>query len=170
MKFLVDLPLGGLARWLRLCGLDAELRDLAPGPGKSQPPPVPGAVLLTRRAGLLRSGRPDLLGLTANDPEGQLGEVVQRLGLTPDDLAPLSRCGECNDRLAPLPREAALGLVPDHVFHTQPQFFQCPRCRRLFWPGSHPARITAKIEEIFRIPEKRPLHHHLSRKGAPYGL
>ena len=45
-------------------------------------------------------------------------------------------CPECMDLLADyvdcsLPRDQAQGLVPEHVFHTQQQFHQCPRCRGL---------------------------------------
>jgi len=64
----------------------------------------------------------------------------------------VSRCGECNDLLAPIPREQALGLVPDHVFQTQAEFFQCPRCGRVYWPGSHQARIWAELDQV--IPEQ----------------
>ena len=43
MKFLVDQPLGGLAKWLRFCGFDATLRcaliRISPGACR---PPVPG--------------------------------------------------------------------------------------------------------------------------------
>jgi uncharacterized protein with PIN domain len=145
MRFLVDLPLKGLAKWLRLCGLDAAVINFSAQ--KDLPSPAPGTYLITRQAGHRRFHREDLLVLAANDPESQVAEVFRRLKLSGRDLAPLSRCGECNDLLMPVPRETALGLVPDHVFHTQDKFFQCPGCGRLYWPGSHPARIIAKIQE-----------------------
>lgn len=147
MRFLVDLPLGGLARWLRLCGLDATVTSFS-AQRTDLPAPAPETYLVTRQAGYRHLQRDDLLVLAANDPEGQLAEVFRRLNLSRRNLAPLSRCGECNDLLAPVPRETALEVVPDHVFHTQAEFFQCPRCGRIYWPGSHPARITAKLEEV----------------------
>jgi uncharacterized protein with PIN domain len=88
-----------------------------------------------------------LLIITAAAPEGQLAEVVSRLGIKRRDLNLLSRCGQCNALLVPIPREQALGLVPEHVFHTQEQFHQCPRCRQVFWPGSHLRGILAKLLE-----------------------
>ncbi len=65
MKFLVDLPLGGLAKWLRFCGFDADCRRLGPeltgrrrallsSPGKSC---------------LKRLARPDLVFVTASETE-----------------------------------------------------------------------------------------------------
>jgi len=169
MRFVADLALGRLAKWLRLCGFDAAVRALPPVPS-SLPPPAPGTVLLTRQAGWGPSPREDVLVLTANDPGEQLAEVLRRLKLTRRDLAPLSRCGECNEPLAPVSRETAQGLVPDHVFHTQGEFFQCPRCQRLYWPGSHPPRITAKLKEILKGKARpRPVRSH-PRKGASHGV
>jgi|UniRef100_A0A7V6DPQ3 uncharacterized protein with PIN domain len=150
MKFLVDQPLAGLARWLRLCGFDAAVINFSLR--KTLPSPAPETYLITRQAGFHQRQREDLLVLAANNPEGQVAEVFRLLKLSRRDLAPLSRCGECNDLLVPVRREAALGLVPDHVYHTQATFFQCPSCKRLYWPGSHPARIIARIQEAIADP------------------
>lgn len=169
MKFLVDLPLRGLAKWLRLGGFDAEVENFS-SYGAVLPEPVIGRYLLTRQAKYRRPPREDLLILEANDPKDQLAEVFRRLNLSRQDLAPLSRCGECNDLLAPVPRETALGLVPDHVFQTQTEFFQCPRCRRLYWPGSHQARIIAALHQIIPEQEGDMTVRTSSRKGAPYGV
>ena len=147
MKFLVDRPLGGLAKWLRLAGLDAMVTSFSTQRALL-PAPVPGTHLLTRQEGLRNLHRADLLVLETNTPDDQLAEVFRRLKLSRRDLKPLSRCGECNELLTPVPRETALGEVPDHVFHTQGKFFQCPRCRRFYWPGSHPARIAAKLRDL----------------------
>ena len=155
MRFLVDQPLAGLAKWLRLCGLSATVTNFSVQ--KDLPKPAPGTYLITRQVRFRQHQRHDLLVLAANDPEDQVAEVFRRLKLSGQDLAPLSRCGECNDLLVPVPRETALGLVPDHVFHTQEKFFQCPGCGRLYWPGSHPARIIAKIREAVVNPQA-PVH------------
>lgn len=169
MKFLVDLPLQGLAKWLRLCGLDASVKSFSSFK-EGLPAVVSGTFLLTRLTGYRHLKREDLLVLGSNDLEGQLVELFRRLKLTRRDLAPLTRCGECNDLLVPVPRETALGLVPDHVFHTQAEFVQCPRCRRLYWPGSHPARITAKLRQVLQELEGPQSAPNPIRKGASHGV
>ena len=169
MRFLVDLPLRGLAKWLRLAGLDAMVTSFSTRRA-DLPAPVLGTYLVTRQAGFRRLQRDDLLVLETNDPEDQLAETFRRLKLRRRDLSPLSRCGECNDPLTPVPRELALGVVPDHVFHTQAKFFQCPRCRRLYWPGSHPARIAAKLQQmLLEVDGDRPASTP-SRKGVSHGV
>lgn len=169
MRFTVDTPLKGLAKWLRLCGFDATIKAFASA-RTSLPPWAPGTYFLTRRAGFQGLKRPDVLVLTADDPEGQLAEIFGRLELSRGDLAPLKRCGDCNDLLVQVPRETALGLVPDHVFHTQAKFFQCPRCQRLYWPGSHPARILKRLEAALKGKASRRSLRPPTRKGASHGV
>ncbi len=146
MKFLVDLPLGGLTKWLRFCGFDADTRRLS----ADLPPPTPEAFILTRQASLKRLRRPDLVFITAPDPESQLQEVCRLLKISPRQLQPLSRCSRCNERLLPVPRDQVPGRVPEHVFHYHDQFFECPRCRRLFWPGSHLTAILTTLQESLK--------------------
>src|SRR5512135_3057431 len=105
MKFLVDLPLGGLAKWLRFCGFDAESRRLA----GDLPPPETGTCILTRQESLKRLDRPDLLLVNSETPEEQLREVFHHLNISAPQLQPLSRCSRCNEPLAPIPREQAQG-------------------------------------------------------------
>jgi uncharacterized protein with PIN domain len=144
VKFLVDQPLGGLAKWLRFSGFDAEVRRLSPA---ALPPPAADTYLLTRRAPPARLQRPDLLVLSAAGPREQLAEVLKLLHIPPSRLKPLSRCSRCNEPLRPLPREQVRGRVPEHVFHYQSQFYECPCCQRLFWPGSHLPGLSRPLGE-----------------------
>ncbi len=147
MKFLVDQPLGGLAKWLRFCGFDATLMRLTPDQPATLPLPRPRTHILTRQAACQRLKRPDFLVLAAPDPASQLAEVLQRLHLSAHHLKPLTRCGHCNDFLAPLERDLVQGRVPEHVFLTHVQFYECPRCRRVYWPGSHTRGITGTLRD-----------------------
>ena len=147
MKFVVDLPLAGLAKWLRFCGFDAGVQRLSLSVPQELPPPVSGAYLLTRQQAFALLKREDILVLSALDPETQLAEVIQRLKITRGQLHLLTRCGQCNEILVSIPRDQALGLVPEHIFLTQQQFHQCPQCRQIFWPGSHLQGIMARVLE-----------------------
>ena len=68
MKFLVDQSLGGLVKWLR--GWPGSMRPTGKPSRRPKPPslpaPVPETYLLTRREGLRRLNRDDLLVLEAN--------------------------------------------------------------------------------------------------------
>ena len=147
MKFLVDQPLGGLAKWLRFCGFDTALVRLTLDKPKCWPPPHPQTHILTRQAAAAFLKRPDLLVLAADEPEAQLEEVIRRLHILPRQLTPLSRCSHCNDPLIPVDRDLVQGRVPEHVFHYHRQFSECPRCHRVYWPGSHIRGITGTLRE-----------------------
>ena len=147
MKFLVDQPLGGLAKWLRFCGFDATLMRLAPDkPGSLAAPPAPDPYP-DPAGGLPASQAAGSLVLAAPEPEGQLTEVIRRLHLTPRHLKPLTRCRHCNDPLAPLSREQAQSRVSEYVFQHHRRFYECPRCHRVYWPGSHLQGITAALRD-----------------------
>jgi uncharacterized protein len=146
MKFLVDLPLGGLAKWLRFCGFDAENRRL----GAELPPPAPDTCILTRQESFKGLTRADLVFVTAAEPEAQLQEVLGQLKISPRQIRPLSRCSRCNDRLLPVPQEQVQGRVPEHVFHYHDQFWECPGCHRVFWPGSHLPAILKTLQKSLK--------------------
>lgn len=147
MKFLVDLQLAGLAKWLRFCGFDTEPLRLSRTDPKSLPPPHPDTYILTRQETFKGLARPDLLIITATQPVAQLEETLRRLRVSRRDLSPLSRCSRCNDPLTPVHRDRVQGRVPEHIFHYHQQFYECPRCHRLFWPGSHLKGICERIGE-----------------------
>jgi hypothetical protein len=143
MRFLVDQPLGGLAKWLRFCGFDAAVRRLSP----PLPSPAPETYLLTSRPSLKKPDRPDVLVLVGAHPRQQLQEVLERLAISPDRHKVLTRCSRCNETLAPVGRDEVQGRVPEHVYHHHEEFYECPRCRRLFWPGSHLKGIAGTLEK-----------------------
>lgn len=147
MKIAADNMLGRLAVWLRLLGLDTVY--LVGGPKT----PLPDRVLITRRTDRPHqprlSGWPRVIRLKENSTLDQLRESVAALGLTPADAAPLTRCSRCNEPLAPLERGAAFGRVPEFVFENQSEFFACPSCGRVYWPGTHLDRMMAVIHGLW---------------------
>lgn len=149
MKFVVDQTLGKLAKWLRLCGYDAAPIRLSGQDVKSWPPPAAGTVILTRKtAARDRTDRRDLMLVMADTPEKQLSEIFTRLQLPREELHPLNRCSRCNQVLSPVPKEVAMGRVPEYVLHKTTQFYECPSCRQLFWAGSHHDKILEKIKTL----------------------
>lgn len=146
-RFACDAMLGGLARWLRAAGYDAfwkegiddwELVRLAMREGR---------VLLTSdtgisRIGIVRDGEvPSLFVPHGLGKTEQLAFVRERLSLplrTP-------RCMACGGSLAEVPREAVETRVPARTFAWQQHFYECDRCGRLFWQGTHWRRIAATL-------------------------
>ena len=148
-RFLVDRMLGKLAKWLRVLGYDTVYLKRA-GDEEILTGLKEGRILITRN----RRGHPWLkwgrvLVINANDPQEQLQQVVQQLGMQMVEAALFSRCLECNLVLTQLSKEEALGEVPDYVLQTHSEFWHCPGCRRVFWAGSHSEKMRKRLEEVF---------------------
>lgn len=144
-RFIVDSSLGGLAKWLRFWGYDTECRPFGRQAGPGGLPVEAGCLWLTRRRELQKLNRSDILVIKATTVEEQLEEVSRHLGLAQQSSWPLSRCGRCNEVLTPVPRAQAEGRVPDHILLSHAEFLECPRCHRLYWPGSHRHNIMRKL-------------------------
>ena len=141
VRFLADAHLGGLARMLRMLGFDTlyenriadrEILELA---AREQ------RVVLTRDRELLKC-REILRGcfVHALKPEAQLKEVAGRYGLE-RHMRPFTLCLHCNLRLLPVDKATVQGCVPERIVAHYEIFVRCPRCGRIYWEGSHWARM-----------------------------
>ncbi|HYA87149.1 MAG TPA: Mut7-C RNAse domain-containing protein, partial [Nitrospirota bacterium] len=36
-----------------------------------------------------------------------------------------------------IPKNEVRDLVPHYVYEKNTVFFQCPKCKRIYWPGTH---------------------------------
>lgn len=147
-RFVADVHLGRLARYLRLLGFDTryatDLDDAAlAGISVRQ-----RRILLTRDVGLLkRKVLTRGYKLRSTDSEKQLEEVVHALSLE-KDLRPFTRCMFCNAVLRPIARAEVAGRVPPGVFRRFRRFTCCPGCRRIYWRGTHFQRLERLSQRL----------------------
>jgi hypothetical protein len=147
-RFVADVMLGKLARWLRALGHDTiYLRDAADGR-------LLGLALrenrrlLTRDAALAARAGPAGLLVRADDVDAQLRQVTEACGLA--SRAPLSRCLECNGLLSARDPAAVRDRVPPYTLATQAEFRECDGCRRVFWAGTHARGILERLRPYLR--------------------
>jgi uncharacterized protein len=132
-SFDIDGMLGGLAKWLRIVGFDAAYPCKAPRPGR---------IFVTA----IRKKYCTLAVYVAMDePLAQLKEVRDQAGVTIDAARVLSRCLRCNEPVHPVSKDLAIGQVPDEILRGVSAFTQCPSCGRVYWEGSHRARIENRL-------------------------
>jgi uncharacterized protein with PIN domain len=145
MRFVCDAMLGRLAKYLRILGLDTVYARTAKDVDGYLTNGIPSH-LLTKRQG--STGGEHWTIVRANDPRDQLREVAPLI--TPY-LAPrgiLTRCILCNTSLAEIQKKDAERFVPEFVFHQHEKFTRCPACGRIYWEGTHSARMAELINEI----------------------
>ena len=145
-RFVADVHLGTLARYLRLLGFDtAWERDLE-DEAIIRMAANEQRIILTRDKGILKNGRVTHgYWLRSTDPSQQIDEVVRAIDLA-GSMAPYSRCMECNGELEPVDRKKVADSVPLQVFLVYRDFRRCRRCRRVYWKGSHLKRLDQIIE------------------------
>jgi uncharacterized protein with PIN domain len=152
-RFLLDVGLGGLARRLRILGLDAAYGPEADDPALVSQAAATGRVLLTQDRGLLRR-RAVLAGALVRGAgnDDQLADVLDRFAPA---LAPWTRCTRCNGVLAPVSHdEVAAGLEPG-TRQTYREFARCRDCRQVYWPGAHRARLDRVVEQARAVVQRR---------------
>lgn len=148
-RFFCDAGLGGLARWLRAAGYEAEWEDGIADDALLRAVQRTGATLVTTDSMLmerrvLRDGEvpalwlPPTLSLAA-----QLERVFREFGLRV--RAP--RCMACGGELRREEKEALRERIPPRTFRWLDEYFVCCRCNQLFWHGSHWLKIQRRLAE-----------------------
>lgn len=154
-RFVVDGHLARLARYLRLLGFDslqpagADDEDLAKlSAGQSR-------AVLTRDLGLLkRSIVRHGYFVRSVDPLLQCAEVVRHFDLI-EVAAPYTRCMACNGRLEPLGNDEASHEVPTRIAARHDSFQRCTDCDRVYWEGSHVARLDEIVAAVRALAQAR---------------
>lgn len=146
-RLLCDRMLDRLGRYLRAAGYDTDIA----GPADT------GATILARcaddrrllltcdRALAERAGRRGrALVLPANGLDAAAAALVRELSL--DWLyAPFTRCLVDNTPVVPA-EPADMARLPPRAREVGGPVMLCPECARLYWPGSHVRRMTAKLK------------------------
>lgn len=146
--FLADAHLGGLARFLRMLGFDtlhdnnyadAEIRRLAEAERR---------IVLSRDRELLKCAQiAHGCYVHALKAEAQLREVASRYDLG-KRARPFTLCLRCNLPLQSVDKAQVIAIVPPQVLERQSQFSRCVGCARVYWPGSHYARMRAALGDL----------------------
>ncbi|OBG45169.1 hypothetical protein A5672_09385 [Mycobacterium alsense] len=147
-RFVVDVNLGRLARLLRVLGFDVWWSGDADDATLADVSLTQQRILLTRDRGLLKR-RTITHGLFVHsqDAEQQTLEVIRRLDLA-QRLAPLSRCIRCNGALAAVAKGEVIDQLEPLTREHYEKFSRCARCGRIYWAGSHYARLVGFVERL----------------------
>jgi len=150
-RFIADMMLGRLARWLRLYGYDT-LYGIEDDDEILRVARAENRVLLTRDSGLAERARKLGIGailLNSNSLEGQI-EELRHFGLEFRELFPASaRCPKCNGQISPVKKEEVKDRVPESVYERYDEFYVCENCGQIYWPGRQ-WREMLKIDRKLR--------------------
>jgi len=142
MKFVADIMLGRLARWMRLLGFDVLYPDTSDD--KELLKFADERIILTRDKELGKKENVFLIKSVKIDE--QLNQVINELNLKIS--RPLSRCSVCNQILAEVEKSSVKALVPERIYNNHDTFWRCPDCNRIYWKGSHYDKIMDTVSRL----------------------
>jgi uncharacterized protein len=149
VKFIVDRTVGKLGKCLRILGFDVVSWPEGNRDGMVKKASAEERIVLTRsQKGQEKEGGVPIVSIRSNNPRDQVTEVLHRLRLTPGAEYFFSRCLLCNEILLFIPKEMAEGKVPDFIYQAYDSFHVCPRCQRIYWPGTHYRRMKEDLAKI----------------------
>ena len=154
LKFIVDINVGKLAKWLRMMGYDALSFDGSDDGQMVAMALAEGRVILTRDTQIMRrrvvtNGQLKAILIQSDEPEQQMRQVVETLTLD-CQFRPFTVCLECNQLLEKRSKQEVQARVPPYVFKTQGQYMECPSCHRIYWRGTHWEAMTKKLEKFIK--------------------
>jgi uncharacterized protein len=151
-KFIVDINVGKLAKWLRMIGYDTLLFDHRDDSRLVYIAVKENRILLTRDTQLMKrriitTGELEALLIINDNPVLQIHQVINTFSLDLD-FSPFRTCLECNEPLVKCSKQDIENRVPPYVFHTQNQFVECPLCHRIYWQGTHWQAMKKKLSSL----------------------
>jgi uncharacterized protein with PIN domain len=147
-RFVADVMLGRLAKWLRIAGFDVLYSNRFADDELVALSRAEGRILLSRDTRLLvRKAVDHFIFLESEDVQSQIRQVFETTHTT-NLVGILTRCLSCNDLLMETPREQAQEKVPPFVFKTQTQFKSCSKCNKVYWAGTHRQSVLHTLEKL----------------------
>ncbi len=144
-KFICDVHLGKLAKYLRMMGFDVYYyNDLTDEKIVSVSLKERRAIL-TKDIGILK--RNDVTHgycVRNSKVEEQVKEILTRFDLQ-KEIKEFTRCLECNSELTKIAKEKIVGNLPPKVNQSLDEFYECPGCKKLYWKGTHHQKMLSFV-------------------------
>lgn len=147
-KFVADVHLGRLARYLRIFGFDVYYKnDLSDEDIVNISLAKKRAILTKDRGILKRNEVTHGYFIRSIFVEEQVKEVIKRFDLR-KEIKEFTRCLECNTELIKIAKEKIAGKLPQKVNQSQEEFYKCPGCGKLYWKGTHHQKMLSFVHKI----------------------
>ncbi|GET28716.1 Mut7-C RNAse domain-containing protein [Prolixibacter sp. SD074] len=148
IRFILDVHLGKLAKYLRMLGFDTMYRNQMDDDVIANIAEAENRIVLTRDLGILKYKRV-LYGywLRSQHSKKQLSEVINHFDLF-RAIRPFTRCMHCNGHLKEVPKGEVAKELETGTRRYYDQFYRCTNCGKIFWEGSHFAHMNLFIDEF----------------------
>ncbi|MDQ3839488.1 MAG: Mut7-C RNAse domain-containing protein [Thermoproteota archaeon] len=158
-SFLADAMLGDIARKLRILGYDTTYIKDTEDNYVLQEASKEERIVLTRDRELFRRVIKNRIQGILLDEEDEIDNIAY--ALTKNKIYHVSfstrtaRCSLCNGILKEMPSADARSQLPTNIARSHTRFFQCSKCIKFYWEGSHVSglhmlarRVNDKIKKL----------------------
>ncbi|MFP4372537.1 MAG: Mut7-C RNAse domain-containing protein [Halanaerobium sp.] len=147
-KFILDVHLGRLARYLRRFGFDTAYKNDYQDREIVNQALKEKRIILSRDRGLLMRKRVKWAQfIWDDDPKKQLQEVFKRFALA-QYYQGESRCVNCNSKLVEIDKEMIIERLEPKTKKYFEDFKYCPKCDKIYWRGSHFKKTEKLLAEL----------------------
>jgi uncharacterized protein with PIN domain len=148
IKFILDVHLGKLAKYLRMFGFDTAYQNDYNDKKIIEISLDENRIILTRDIGILKvKSVSNGYFIRDQNSKTQLIEVLKHFDLY-HAIIPFSRCIKCNDKLEKIEKEKIIQQLEPLTLKYFDTFFICTHCQSIFWEGSHFDRMSSFISTI----------------------
>lgn len=147
LKFVCDVHLGRLCKYLRMFGWDTVYSNLFSPADLIKISVQENRLLLTRNYELSRNKKlTHAYWVRSSDPLEQIRELILKLDLAKMSH-PLTRCLNCNQMIVPVAKELIVHRLQPRTEKYFNEFFLCPDCGQIYWKGSHYEHMLEFIQK-----------------------
>jgi len=147
-KFIADVHLGRLARYLRMMGFDVLYKNDFDDNEIVHLSLSERRAILTKDRGILKRNEVTHgCWIRSTKVKEQVKEVIKRFDLK-NNIKEFSRCIECNSVLKPISKSEIINCIPPKVSKSQTDFYQCSDCNKNYWKGTHYQKMLSFIQSV----------------------
>ncbi len=150
-KFIADVQLGTLAKYMRMLGLDTFYRNSYWKNEIIEISLKERRVILTKDKDLLKRTEITHGYWIRNDnPDQQIKELIKRFDLR-NEIKEFTRCFQCNTELINVDKKDIQEKLPPKIREQQNEFSFCGSCNKIYWKGTHYEKMSAAIARIIDL-------------------
>lgn len=147
-RFIADVMLGRLAKWLRIVGCDVVYDNSISDDHLINRALREDRIILTRDSRMVQRRKAKKHILIESDfLIEQLKQVFRQANIHLRARL-FTRCLSCNRRLKTISKENIKDRVPPYVYKTQEKFSVCPTCDKVYWAGTHKDKILRELTKL----------------------
>lgn len=147
-KFICDVQLGRLAKYLRMLGFDTlydnkySVKEVIKISNEEKRTILTRNTLLLKNSLVVRG-----YWIRSQDPHTQIIQVIHFSDLL-SLIKPFYRCSECNGLLVPVTKEEIENKLLQNTKKYFNEFHKCSSCGKIYWKGSHFKKILDLSENL----------------------